>query len=158
MEVSRVGVELELLLPTYATATTTPDPNCTYTTACGNAGSLTHWARPGIDSESSCTIVGFVTAEPQWELPILIIFKCTIQWHYIHSHYVTITTLHFQNFPIFLDRHSMPTERNSSLLPLPSLQWINPFCVYDIAYSRYPILLVGLCSFCPFVSGLFHSA
>ena len=33
------------------------------------AGSLTHWARPGIEPESSWTPIGFVTAEPQQELP-----------------------------------------------------------------------------------------
>ena len=40
MEVSRLGVKLELQLLAYATATATWDP--TYTTAHGNAGSLTH--------------------------------------------------------------------------------------------------------------------
>ena len=39
-------------------------------TACSNAGSLTHWAiaRPGIEPASSQNSVGFLTAEPQWEL------------------------------------------------------------------------------------------
>ena len=41
----------------------------TYTTAHGNTRSLTHWARPGIKPTSSWMLVGFVTAEPQWELP-----------------------------------------------------------------------------------------
>ena len=41
MEVPRLGVEPELQLPAYATATAMPDP--TYTTAHGNTGSLTHW-------------------------------------------------------------------------------------------------------------------
>ena len=38
------GVQLELQLPGYTTATATPDPSvsATYTTARGNAGSLTH--------------------------------------------------------------------------------------------------------------------
>ena len=38
----------------------------TYTTAHTNAGSLTHYARPGIEPESSWVIV--VTSEPQREL------------------------------------------------------------------------------------------
>ena len=42
-----------------------------YTTAHGNAKSLTHWARPGIKSTSSWILVGFVSAAPQWELPKL---------------------------------------------------------------------------------------
>ena len=43
MEVPRLGIELELQLLAYTTATATPDPNCyvTYTTAHGNVGSLT---------------------------------------------------------------------------------------------------------------------
>ena len=34
-----------------------------------NAGSLTHWARPGIEPSSSWIWVGFVTTEPQRERP-----------------------------------------------------------------------------------------
>ena len=33
-----------------------------------HAGSLTHWARPGLKPESSWILVRFVTAEPWWEL------------------------------------------------------------------------------------------
>ena len=33
-----------------------------------NTRSLTHWARPGIESTSSWILVGFITAEPQREL------------------------------------------------------------------------------------------
>ena len=40
----------------------------TYTTAHGNAGSLTHWARPGIEPASSWLLSRFVSAEPWWEL------------------------------------------------------------------------------------------
>ena len=40
----------------------------TYTTAHSNAGSLTHWPRPGIEPVSSWILLGFVTAEPQWDL------------------------------------------------------------------------------------------
>ena len=38
-------------------------------TANGNAGSLTHWARPGIEPVSSWILVEFITTEPQWEFP-----------------------------------------------------------------------------------------
>ena len=41
----------------------------TYTTAHGNAKSLTHWVRPGIKPSSSWILVGFVSAAPQQELP-----------------------------------------------------------------------------------------
>ena len=44
MEVPRLGVESELQLPVYTTATATKDPSriCTYATAHSNTGSLTH--------------------------------------------------------------------------------------------------------------------
>ena len=40
----------------------------TYTTDHGNTGSLTHGVRPGIEPVSLWIPVGFVTAEPRWEL------------------------------------------------------------------------------------------
>ena len=40
----------------------------TYTTVHGNTGSLTHWARPGIEPETSWFLVGFISAVPWWEL------------------------------------------------------------------------------------------
>ena len=40
----------------------------TYTTAHGNAGSLTHQARPGIEPATSWFIVRFISAAPQWKL------------------------------------------------------------------------------------------
>ena len=49
MEVSRLGVESELQLrPNPITATLDLSQSVTYSTACSNAGSLTHWARQGI--------------------------------------------------------------------------------------------------------------
>ena len=41
----------------------------THTTAHGNTGSLTHWARPGIKPAPSWLLVRLVSAEPSWELP-----------------------------------------------------------------------------------------
>ena len=38
-------------------------------TAYGHAWSLTHGVRPGIKPSSSRMLVGFITAEPHWELP-----------------------------------------------------------------------------------------
>ena len=48
----------------------------TYTTAQSNAGSLTYWVRPGTEHTSSWILVGFITAEPQLELPILLFLIC----------------------------------------------------------------------------------
>ena len=67
MEVPRLGVESELQLPA------SPQPQqrqtwaspATYPTACSNAGSLTYWARPGIEPTSSWILVGFLLTEPQ---------------------------------------------------------------------------------------------
>ena len=42
--------------------------SATYTTAHGNARSLTHWARPGTKAMFSWILVRFVSAEPRWEL------------------------------------------------------------------------------------------
>ena len=72
MEVPRLGAESELQLPPYTTVTAMPDPSricATYTTALSNAGSLTHWARPGIKPAFSWILVRFIIAEPLQELP-----------------------------------------------------------------------------------------
>ena len=54
--------------PIGATATATWAPSVTYTAAHNNARSLTLWARPGIKPGSLWILVGFISAEPQWEL------------------------------------------------------------------------------------------
>ena len=41
---------------------------CDYTTAHGNARSLTHWERPGIEPASSWMLLRFVSTDPQREL------------------------------------------------------------------------------------------
>ena len=66
MEVPRLGVESELQLPAYTTATGTQDlrQSVTYTTAHSKARSLTHWVKPGIEPASSQTLVRFISAEP----------------------------------------------------------------------------------------------
>ena len=66
-EIPRLGVESELQLPAI------PQPqqhqiqalSVNYATAHGSAGSLTHWARTGIEHTSSWILVRFGTAEPQ---------------------------------------------------------------------------------------------
>ena len=55
IEAPRLRVELELQLPAY-------------TTAHGNTGGPTHWARPGIKPTSSWIIVGFVSTVSWREL------------------------------------------------------------------------------------------
>ena len=55
MEVTRLRVKLELQMPAY-------------TTAHSSSGSLTHWARPGIELATLWFLVGFVATAPQREL------------------------------------------------------------------------------------------
>ena len=42
--------------------------SATFTTAHSNAGSLTHWVRPGIEPKTSWFLVGFVSSKPWREL------------------------------------------------------------------------------------------
>ena len=60
MEVPRLGVELELLLPTYATGTTSWDLQLTLQLMAMPV-LLTHWVRPGIEPTSSWMLVRFLT-------------------------------------------------------------------------------------------------
>ena len=62
MEVLRLGVESELQVLATAIATATRDQSCFCNLhhTHGNAGSLTHWARPGIEPTSSWILVRFV--------------------------------------------------------------------------------------------------
>ena len=50
----------------------------TYTTALSNAGSLTHWARPGIEPLSLWILVIFISTETGWELPPPFFFNSTL--------------------------------------------------------------------------------
>ena len=61
----RLGVESELQLLAYPIATATRDLSCaTYTTLQDITGFLTHRVRPGINSASSWSLVGFVNHFP----------------------------------------------------------------------------------------------
>ena len=59
--------------------------SATYTTAHGNARSLTHWVRPGIEPTTSWFSVGFVSAMPRWELPIASLYYISISLSMPHS-------------------------------------------------------------------------
>ena len=79
MEVLRIRVESELYPPAY-------------TTAHGNARSLTHGARPEFERASSWFLVRFVSAAPRWELPELaidgiIITSFTVPSTLFHSYF-----------------------------------------------------------------------
>ena len=94
MMVPRLGVESELQLPVYATATERQirAASATYTTTHGNPRSLTHWARPGIEPATSWLLIGFVSTEPQQELPVVdsLIYKLVsatvaVHWFFFSS-------------------------------------------------------------------------
>ena len=72
MEVSRLGVDLELQLPAFTTATAKPDPNH----ACDSYRISRQCQIPNPQSRAKdqtrvLMVLGFITAEPQGELQIL---------------------------------------------------------------------------------------
>ena len=87
MEIPRLGVEseLQLLAYTIATATSYPSASSTHTTAHGNAGSLTSWARPEIEPETLWFLLRFVSAAPRRELQNTSTLK-TSQWAFPLGH------------------------------------------------------------------------
>jgi len=79
MEVPRLGVESELQLPAYTTATAMRGiqaASATYTAAHGNSGSPMHLAGLGIEPATSWILVGFVSTAPQRELPLVGFLFC----------------------------------------------------------------------------------
>ena len=82
IEVPGLGAELELQLLAYTTATAMRDlshicdlHHSSQQAVRGHwASHLTHWARPGVEPTTSQTLVGFISAEPQWELHQLFCF------------------------------------------------------------------------------------
>ena len=67
--------------------------SATYIRDHGNAGSLTHWVRPGIEPTSSWILVRLIYTEPWWELLFLslwnfllfvylfVVVLCQCLWH-----------------------------------------------------------------------------
>ena len=69
MEVPRLGVKLEVQLPVYATVIAMWDPSCVSDLHHSPWQCRIPMARPGIKTASSWILVGFISAEPQKELP-----------------------------------------------------------------------------------------
>ena len=61
--------------------------SATYSTAHGNARSLTHWAGTGIKPASSWLLVGLISAAPPWEL------LCVVLWHRTYEKYLNFSLL-----------------------------------------------------------------
>ena len=70
-----VGVTAAGLLHSHSNAIYIWAPSATYTTAHGNARSLTHWARPGIKPTISWFLVGFVNHWAMMGTPVFDILK-----------------------------------------------------------------------------------
>ena len=136
----------------------------TYTTAHGNAGSLTHSERPGIEPASSWILVRFVSAEPRWELPkdlfLILVFQwpqCSVHWYSINAGFFLYTeekhkglsfmkkpwkwfladlwTLLNQGSPL---RHLCVLHRVLHLRNSPA-SWHGSFYIQSTCYSRYPL-------------------
>ena len=72
----RIGATAAGLCHSHSNAATTSEPRLWHdTTAHANAGSLIHWARPGIEPMSSWILVRFISAEPRWELLFLVLLE-----------------------------------------------------------------------------------
>ena len=109
-------------------ATATPDPSTSaaYTIAHSITRCLTHWARRGIKPVSSWILIGFVTIEPQQELPLL------YSWHYTVtiSGYERITQSHIEmGFNLVLSCTSS-VILDKSVNYLTSLTVSNKNCTY----------------------------
>ena len=78
-EVPRQGVESELQLQAYTTATAIPDPSLVHDLyhSSRQRQILTPWARSGIKPASSWILVRFVSCEPRWNF----LFVCFWQFH-----------------------------------------------------------------------------
>ena len=77
----------------------------TYTIAHGNARSLTHWARPGIEPKSSGILVRFVSAVPQQELPHLPYWsKFNLQNAWVYPSLILTVCRRSLIYPLFLDQ------------------------------------------------------
>ena len=71
----------------------------TYTTAHCNAGSLSQWASPGIEPESSWILVAFVT-EPWWELCFLS-FSMGLSRRHQSASYCQAGRVHLEIWQVF---------------------------------------------------------
>ena len=92
MEVPRLEVQSELQLLAYARAWAMPDPSCVcdlHRSSRQRAGSLTHWAKLGIEPISSWILVGLVNCWGRRELlhyfanqrSFLLVWFVTILYH-----------------------------------------------------------------------------
>ena len=84
MEVPRLGIESELQLPAYTTATATPDPShvCDLHHGLWQCRILNPLSETGDWTLILMMTSWFVTTESQWEFPILWCFECCFTFKY----------------------------------------------------------------------------
>ena len=69
------------------------EPHLTSTTAHGNTGSLTHWARQGMEPATSWFLVGFISTSPWRELWFTMFYKFLLYSQVTQSHIYVYTLL-----------------------------------------------------------------
>ena len=79
MEVPRLGVQSELQLPAFATATQDSSCVCDLHHSHSNVRSLAHLVRSGMEPTTSWFLVGFVSAAPRREL---------LKWFFIDNNFM----------------------------------------------------------------------
>ena len=91
MEIPRLGVELELQLPAYTTATAMPDPSriCDLQHSSWQYQILNPLSKDRDRPMSSWFLVGFVTSEPQQELLFFLFFEIFIEVQLIYNGYIS---------------------------------------------------------------------
>ena len=124
--------------------------SATYATAYSNAGSPTHWARPGIEPAFSWILVGFITTEPQQKLSTSYIYLWLKSWHMEVSEPGTESEPQLQSTPQLWQRQilwpaMLGWGSNPSLHSnLSHCSWIKPLyhsrnSIYFIPLFTHPI-------------------
>ena len=128
MEVPRLGVESEPLLPAYATAIQDPSHICNLHRSSEQHGILIHWAilTPGIEPASSWILVRFVTTEPWGELPCYSSFN----HHHPHHHHLhcAYNSKYFSKYISYLFNAHNSTRVGTIVLILLRAKWSPRAC------------------------------
>ena len=124
IDIPRLGVKLELQLPTY-------------TTVHGNAGSLTHWTRPGIEPVFSWILVGFVTTELQQQLWGHSLLSIT------HSSYLCKSCLQFLFWPLAWETPDLcsAVRVQTAMKALPSATFSNSKMIPSLPRNQTSLLI-----------------
>ena len=125
MEVPRLGVQLELQLPQQQ-----PQPHrtqaesATYPTAHGNAGFLTHWARPGIEPTSSqrlCQVLNLMNRNRN--SPNFQIFCHNYCW-YLHLEKFNLLAIFVPSWLLLVDTYLTMKWNRSFMCPAKNIHFL----------------------------------